>query len=1356
MKQYFLAFSLFFSFCLQAQMPMERDNSDFPLVLEAENANLYGDLKVKPVNGSTISGLSGGKYVGDFHDAANSCLIFPDVEIPEEGTYELHIFSMGGNRPMTIKVNQYEKTLVRTADSPNWDDAPTVSISTLIYLDAGKNRIVCGTFNDNGPNLDKFEIRRAKETLPQPKIVKLAYTSDFTDNAAISAQHSNENLAYLTDNDEYTVYKVTGVTQTQITVVCSQPVLLTGYLLSAGVESNENVRQWTLEMSKEGETWTRINPTKSTDLFGAYLFEVTRSYAGANRLSSKYYRLTAKGATDVEVAEFQIFGSPHIESADGKTFPADLTENIDIHTNTRALPEGYNSNSRSEQYHNLFDRTLNHKYFMEGSKQYFVEIELNKPYKLRSSVLTSGADFPDRDPKRWTLNGFNPEIGWVELDRQTEFIFPGRFAAMRFDIAGETPFTKILLAVEDNNGSVDSQLLKWQIFGEEFNGTLGQMQYEDRTDSLLKNMTLHEKLIYIGGTDWMFTKAIPRLDIPQMKMSDGPQGLGTWENSTAYPCALSLAATWNRDLANRYGAALAQDCKARGVHVLLGPGVNIHRAPMCGRNFEYMGEDPYLAAETAVEYIKGLQANGVMGVVKHFAANFQEYDRNYISSDIDERTLNEIYFPAFRSAVQKANVGAVMTSYNLLNGVWTTLDSWLLKTVLREQWGFDGLVMSDWGSTHYGLPAATSGLDLEMPSNERQTEDSLRVYLANGEISMDDIELKIRHTLKTFIRFGFFDKEQLDATIPLNNPATIQTALDVSAEGIVLLKNQNNMLPIKPENVRKIAVIGNNATIYAAGGGSGLVNPFGYTSYYEELKTLAAQKGIEVALIDKFDHFDNVIFTESGSNANGFKAEYFNNKDLNGTPAAQKTDERIAFDWTAGTGVAGVNKNDFSVRWTAELRPETSSSYEFIVSGDDGFRLFIDNVKIIDEYKDGALRERRYSQNINAGQTYDLRLEYYQAGGGAQIDFSWLKAGDNNRFVNKLNEADVVVAFIGHNQSSEGEGGDRSANLPSVADDIIKQAETCSKPVIAVINAGGNVYMQDWEPKLKALIWAWYGGQEAGAAMAKTLLGESNPSGKLPVTFEKKWADNPAYNSYYDSDNDKRVRLSEGVFVGYRGYDKLNRAVQYPFGFGLSYTTFEMTDLNVETLDATSLQEISFKIKNTGTRTGAEVVQLYVGKNGTSEVERPLRELKNYIKVFLEPGEEKTVTMTLTEDDFKYYSVENQSFITDNGIYGIELGTSSRDIKLSGEITVNINSGIKENQVVKKTGRLYPTIVKAGETVRISAGKANKISVFNLKGHKISEYKNTGAFSTTGFPSGIYVIKCEVKNENFNDKIIVL
>ena len=270
-----------------------------------------------------------------------------------------------------------------------------------------------------------------------------------------------------------------------------------------------------------------------------------------------------------------------------------------------------------------------------------------------------------------------------------------------------------------------------------------------KVDELLKQMTVEEKLSYVGGVDWMYTRNIDRLGISRMKMTDGPQGLGTHSKSTAYPATVMLAATWNEDLAYQYGKALGRDCKARGINILLGPAVNIYRAAMCGRNFEYMGEDPYLAGRTAVGYIKGVQDQGVMATVKHFIANNSDYDRNNISNDIDERTMHEIYLPAFKAAVQEAEVGAVMTSYNLVNGIWTTEAPWLLKGVLRGQWGFNGVIMSDWGSTHHCVPAVKGGLDLEMAGGEKMNPKDLAYYLKTGVISMDMIDEKVRHILKT-------------------------------------------------------------------------------------------------------------------------------------------------------------------------------------------------------------------------------------------------------------------------------------------------------------------------------------------------------------------------------------------------------------------------------------------------------------------------------------------------------------------------------------------------------------------------------------------------------------------------------
>lgn len=801
---------------------------------------------------------------------------------------------------------------------------------------------------------------------------------------------------------------------------------------------------------------------------------------------------------------------------------------------------------------------------------------------------------------------------------------------------------------------------------------------DKKVDELMKQMTVAEKLSYVGGIDWMYTKNIDRLGIPRMKMSDGPQGLGTHGKSTAYPSSVMLAATWNEDLAYQYGKSLGSDCRARGVHILLGPAVNIYRAPFCGRNFEYMGEDPHLASRTAVGYIKGVQDQGVMATIKHFIANNSSYDRDNISNDIDERTLNEIYFPSFKAAVQEAEVGAVMSSYNPLNGIWTTENPWLLKEVLRNQWGFNGMVMSDWGSTHHCIPAVKSGLDLEMAGGEKMNPTDLAYYLRTGDITMDMIDEKVRHILRILIAFGFKDGVQEDKSIPLDNPASVETALNVAREGIVLLKNEKNILPLNPKKYKHIVVTGKNAHGYVKGGGSGGVVPFHYTSFYDGIKKEADSNNISVEYVDELDFLPQMMFNDKNPNEHGFRAEYFNNIDFQGQPVVEQVEKKIRYSWTGGgTELKGMNKENFSVRWSGIIRPTQSGTYEFSIGGDDGYRMYIKDmasnadVAVINDWSPGAYRSKVISTNLETGKEYKIRIEYYQKGGAAGINFIWKLQGDNKDYLAEyLNKADLVIACIGHSSDSEGEGSDRTFGLPDVDQSLMNSVLKCSKPVIGVVNAGGNVEMQGWEPSLKGLLWAWYAGQEGGQAVADVLFGKVNPSGKLPMTFEKKWEDNPAYYNYHDPDGDKHVEYKEGIFIGYRGYDKLKREVQYPFGYGLSYTTFKLSNVKVANPNADGSVDVTCTLANTGKREGAQVVQLYVGKVG-GEVERPEKELKKFKKIALKKGESTTVKMTIPKDAFTYYSVEKKNFVKDPGTYNIMVGFSSRDIKVQKTIQVN-------------------------------------------------------------------------------------
>lgn len=789
---------------------------------------------------------------------------------------------------------------------------------------------------------------------------------------------------------------------------------------------------------------------------------------------------------------------------------------------------------------------------------------------------------------------------------------------------------------------------------------------DQKVDALMKQMTLDEKLKLIGGLDWMHTANYPRLGIPSMKMSDGPQGAGTHGKSTAYPCAVTLTATWNRTLAYDYGTSLARDCRARAVNIILGPAVNIYRAPMCGRNFEYMGEDPYLASRTAVGYITGVQDHGVMAVVKHFCVNNSDYDRHEVSDDVDERTLNEIYFPAFRAAVQEAGVGALMTSYNKLDGIYTTEHPWLLKTVLRDQWGFKGMVMSDWGAAHHSIPSARSGLDLEMPSAKYTNAQEMKYYLTTGDVTMDMIDAKVRHILRTQVGFGFMKENKADQSIDLDNAESAATALKVAQEGMVLLKNKGNLLPLNPKKVKHIIVTGKNATGYVRGGGSGNVNPFHYVDALGGIKYIAKQEGVSVDYMDAADLLPPIVYTDNTLTTKGMKAEYYKNTDITGTPLATRNEKSVAWEWPGNGNVEGLPANNFSARYTGVVCAPKSGDYELEVGGDDGYKLFIDGKAVIDEWHEGAFRTKKYKLTLKAGEKHDVRIDYYQKGGSAAVNFTWNCLDGNyvdNSVTARLKKADAIVACIGFNATTEGEGFDRTFALPATDQALLKTMADSKKPVVAVLNSGGGVDMRTWEPTVRALLWAGYGGQESGTALAGILFGKVNPSGKLPMTFEKRWEDNPAYNTYYETDADKHVKYKEGVFIGYRGYDKLNREVQYPFGYGLSYTSFKLTGLTVGQVKADGTVDVTCTVTNTGRRAGAEVVQVYVGKNGTSPVERPQKELRSFDKVMLKAGESKTVTMTLPKESFMYFDTGTHRFVADEGQYNVMAGFSSRDIK---------------------------------------------------------------------------------------------
>lgn len=791
---------------------------------------------------------------------------------------------------------------------------------------------------------------------------------------------------------------------------------------------------------------------------------------------------------------------------------------------------------------------------------------------------------------------------------------------------------------------------------------------EQRAKEIVAKMTLKEKLRYISGYTGGFSICpVPRLGLPEVFMADGPQGIRNNTKSTMYPSGILSAATWNRDLNYRLGRGLGQDAKARGVGILLGPGVNIYRSPLCGRNFEYFGEDPYLSGEVAKQYILGVQSEGVIATIKHFAANNQEWDRHHVSSEVDERTLQEVYFAPFRKAVKEAHVGAVMNSYNLLNGVHASENRWLNIDILRDTWGFKGILMSDWVSVYSTVGAANHGLDLEMPTGEYLNEELLMPAIEQGLITEATIDLKVQHILQTLIAFGFLDKEPKDTSIALDNPHSRQTALDIAREGIVLLKNEGNMLPLKGRTV----VMGSNAEVLVTGGGSGFVSPFSTVSIAEGLEQLQKRNTIRLKDDLLFDDLKDAIYADEGKRQKGFKAEYFKNVELKGTPDATCMENQIAHDWGTGVPLEGFPADGFSVRWTATYVPVTNGFVRMTMCGRGGYRAYINDQLICTDH----LPEREQVIEVEAGKKYRLRVEYHNYGGDARIG---LKAGILNESLLKqtLAKAKNVVLCVGFNNGDEdggieGEGADRSFALPKPRLELIRKVTSLHDNVVVVVNAGGGIDFSDWGDKVKAIVMAWYSGQEGGRAVAEILTGVISPSGKLPISIEHRWEDNPVSKSYYENmkfAEYKRTQYSEGIFMGYRGYDKSGIKPLYPFGYGLSYTTFAYGNLMVEK-NGVNRVKVTFDISNTGKMDAAEVAQVYV-HDVKSSVPRPYKELKGYEKVFLKKGETKRVTIELEDDAFSYYDMDKQRFVVEKGDFEILVGTSSECLPLKGSITL--------------------------------------------------------------------------------------
>ncbi|HKQ50949.1 MAG TPA: glycoside hydrolase family 3 C-terminal domain-containing protein [Pyrinomonadaceae bacterium] len=804
-----------------------------------------------------------------------------------------------------------------------------------------------------------------------------------------------------------------------------------------------------------------------------------------------------------------------------------------------------------------------------------------------------------------------------------------------------------------------------------------QAEIDRRVEALLSQMTLEEKIDYIGGVDDFFVRDVSRLKLPRLKMADGPLGVRNFGRATAFAGGIALAATWNPQLANRVGTELGRDARAKGVHFLLGPGVNIYRAPMNGRNFEYFGEDPYLASRVAVDYIKGVQSQGVTATIKHFMGNNSEFNRHRTDSVIDERTMREIYLPTFEAAVKEARVGAIMDSYNLVNGEHASQNKFLLTDVAKQEWGFDGVMMSDWFATYDGVAAANAGQDLEMPSGAHMNRQTLLPAIQEGKVTTATIDDKVRRILRTAVRFGWLDRDQTDATVPRFNQQGRQVALDAARESMVLLKNEGGVLPLDRKKVKSVAVIGPLA--YPAspvGGGSARVEPFAAVSFLEGLSNhlgtgtrVYYSRGIptlsEMAEATRFQ-------TAATSGKPGLMAEYFSNDKLEGTPVVTRTERVVNY----GPGArASFPEQTVSSRWTGYFVPQQAGAHEIFVqsTGEDGgaHRLYVDDKIVIDNWDEYRALGGSVTVTLDAT-PHKVVLEQRgrSAWLGGRLRLGITRQGQlvDQEAKRLASMADVVVVAAGFDHETESEGSDRTFRLPPGQDELIQQLASANKNTVVVLTAGGGSDMTAWLDATPAILQAWYPGQEGGTALAEILFGDVNPSGRLPVTFERKWEDNPAHASYYPASADtKRVEYKEGVFVGYRGYEKNNTQPLFPFGHGLSYTTFKYSNLSVK--GAGSSYEVSFDVQNTGSREGAETAQVYVGDTH-SKVPRPAKELKGFVKVRLRPGETRRVSVPLDARSFSYYDAAAKQWRAEPGDFAVLVGRSSAQIELRGKLTL--------------------------------------------------------------------------------------
>ncbi|MDT8390733.1 MAG: glycoside hydrolase family 3 C-terminal domain-containing protein [Lentisphaeria bacterium] len=826
---------------------------------------------------------------------------------------------------------------------------------------------------------------------------------------------------------------------------------------------------------------------------------------------------------------------------------------------------------------------------------------------------------------------------------------------------------------------------------------------DNHTGDTLAALTLAEKVHLCHAATLFSVCGIARLGIPDMVMSDGPHGVreeladddwaprGDVDDSCSYlPTGTALAATWNSDMAKRHGMVLGAEARERGKDVILGPGINIIRTPLCGRNFEYYSEDPYLVAVLVGEEVRGIQSQGVAACAKHFACNSQELNRFAVDALPSERALREIYLPGFKAAVD-AGLLTIMGAYNRLRGQWCCQNDYLLNQVLKTEWGFAGLVVSDWGGVHNNcFEPALYGLDIEMgthrPFDEYFLAGDFLKALENGEIDEAVVDDTCRRYLFVMERIGAMGDGAAARPAGERNTAHHQAECRAIAdEAMVLLKN-DGLLPLDKTGISSLLVIGSNAMCrHAGGGGSAGVKP-----HYEITPLEGLQQYLSDAVrveycpdpmpADGSPIPNHLLSTaDQSSGVKGWVRKRYDRHDVGGEVVEETAVTEVDLDWNEKLPDGVADAHEWSLRYVTTLTPEKSGTYTFVLRGNRDAGLNVNGSILLKRRdEDGAPDTACSKIELIAGKPYELvvRVAPNETGSSKHVKLTWLTPDDATatslaELREKARQADVVIYVGGLSHLEEIEGRDRKTyRLPGLQDEVIA-ALADANPNLVIMMTGGSPYAMPWVDQVPAILHMGYAGMEAGAVAARILFGEVNPSGKLPFTFPIKLEDSSAH--CLDDYQRDVCYYKEDIFVGYRWFDQRDIAPLFCFGHGLSYTSFDYRDLEIAT-DGEGIATISCRVTNTGLMTGAEVVQLYLHDCECS-VRRPPQELKGFRKVYLDPGESTSVTFILRESDLAFFHPTRREWVAEEGDFEVRVNASSRDNRLTGVFSFSRPSG---------------------------------------------------------------------------------